>query len=148
MDFASPSADWHQRLSDLSLACAGAAGTEAGCLLRATRRLLSEAPAPWDSLFAGLPRREDCDALIAAGAEAAAALALVEGRGSYMISYGPGGQHLATVVFEGRSGEASAQGANLALAVLGALAASLAATGLGRAALRAKQVDQSALRLN
>jgi hypothetical protein len=52
------------------------------------------------------------------------------------------------VVFEGRSGEASAQGANLALAVLGALAASLAATGLGRAALRAKQVDQSALRLN
>jgi len=148
MDFASPAADWHQRLSDLSLACAGATGTEAGCLLRAARRLLSEAPKPWAPLLAGLPPREDFDALIAAGGEAAAALGLVEGRGSYMISYGPGGHHLATVVFEGCSSEASAQGANLALAVLGALSASLAATGLAPAAHQAGIADQPVLRLN
>ncbi len=148
MDFASPAAGWHQRLSDLSLACAGAAGGEAGCLLRAAHRLLGEAPAPWARLFAGLPPREDFDALIAAGGEAAAALALVEGRGSYMISYGPGGQHLATVVFEGRSAEASAHGANLALAVLGALAASLAAAAIAPVSHREGLAGQPAARLN
>ncbi len=148
MDFASPAADWYQRLSDLSLACAGAEKVGTACLLRAARRLLSEAPQPWRQVFAQLPPREDFDALISAGGEAAAALALVEGRGSYMISYGPGGQHLATVVFEGQSGEASAQGASLALAVLGALAASLAGAGLAPAAGLAEFPEQPILRLN
>ena len=141
-------ADWHRRLHDLSLACAGAAGAETACLLQAGRVLLEEAPPLWSQLFAGLPPRDSFDALIAAGGEGAAALALVEGRGSYMISYGPGGQHLATVVFEGRSAEASAHGANLALAVLGALAASLAAAGLAAPAALAEPVRQSHPRLN
>ena len=99
-------------------------------------------------MFAGLPQQEGFDALLAAGGEAAAALALVEERGSYMISYGPGGQHLATVVFEGLGEEASAAGASLALAVLGALTASIAGAGIAPAGHAAERSSSTSLRLN
>ena len=141
-------AEWQARLSDLSLACIGAEAGEAEALLHEARRLLAAAPAGWAQVFAGLPPREAFDALLAAGGEAGAALALVEGRGSYMISYGPGGQHLATVVFEGRSEEMSAPGACLALTVLGAMAASIVGAGLGAAGQVAERACAASPRLN
>lgn len=65
-------------------------------------------------------------ALAASGADASAALALVEPLASYMLSGAPGGRHLATIVLAGQTEEHHAEGASAALALIGALSMALA----------------------
>ena len=72
----------------------------------------------------------DVSPLLAAGAPAEAVLALLDGWAGYMLSCGAGGRPMATVVVEALGGEASAEGATPALALLGALAALLAGDAL------------------
>lgn len=121
---------WHSELAELAFACAGAAPSEAGDLVLAARDLLAAAPGEWCRRMAGLPSRATLAALIAAGGSASAALALVEGRAGFMLSHAPAGCPMATVVFEGLTAEASAEGDCLATALLGALAACLAGPAL------------------
>ena len=80
--------------------------------------------------MAGLPSRAALTALIAVGGSASAALALIDGRAGYLLSHAPAGCPMATVVFEGLTGEASAEGDCLATALLGAMAACLAGPAL------------------
>ena len=84
--------------------------------------------------------------LVAAGGEAAAALALVEPLAGYMLSCAPSGRAMASVVLAGQADEHHAEGASAALALVGALATALA----GPAPDRPGQADRPAdpLRLN
>lgn len=88
------------------------------------------------------------DALVAAGADASAALALVEPLASFMLSGAPGGRHLATVVLAGQADEHHAEGASAALALVGALATALAGLSAGRSDNAARSDERTGFRLN
>ncbi len=122
-------ATWQARMADLALSASCAEVDEAADLLRALHGLLSDGPTPWLAArgVAVQPRR--FEALLAADACASAALLLVAGRAGYMVSHGPGGQVIATVMLGGGMGEVSSEGADLALALTGALAEALSGTG-------------------
>ncbi len=121
---------WQADLAELAFACAATTPDEAGELVLAMRDLLAGAPGEWGRRMAGLPDRKTQSALIAVGGTTSAALALLEGRAGYMLSQAPGGCPMATVVFEGLTAEASAEGDCPATALLGALAACLAGPAL------------------
>jgi hypothetical protein len=140
--------NWQACLADLVFACAVATPQQAGTLIGAVSDLLQAAPDGWHAQFRDVPSAAVLAPLIAAGAEVAAVMALIEGRGSYMLSHGPGGTHLATVVFAERGEEASAEGRSAALALLGALAGSLAGSALNLPAEQGGDRMVSALRLN
>lgn len=116
--------------ADLVVACAVAQAAQGADLVRTAHTLLSTAGGVWGRHFADLPSVAVIEAMLGAGAETAAALTLVEGRGGYILSHGPSGSHMASVVFEGLAEEASATGASAALALIGALAATLAGSAL------------------
>lgn len=109
--------------------------------------LLQAMPPQLAQAFGRAPVR-DVAALLTAGAPTEAVLALLDGWAGYMLSCGPGGRPMATVVVETMGGEASAEGATPALALLGALAALLAGDALDDDC--AAQVDwrSSGARLN
>lgn len=117
---------WQDDLADLAFACTSARRDQEAELLRGVHALLEQAPGSWARHFAGGLTLPALDVLIAAGGANAAALALVEGRGGYMLSHGSQSGHIATVVIDGMAKEASATGETAALAILGALAACLA----------------------
>ena len=121
---------WQDRLAELAFSCASATSSEAGEQVLAARDLLSTAPGEWARRFAGLPDHAALAALIAAGGTLSAALSLIEGRAGYMLSQAQAGCPMATVVFEGLTGEASAEGDCAATALIGALAATLAGPAL------------------
>lgn len=121
---------WQDDLAELAFACAAATPGEAGHIVLAMHDLLTNAPGEWGRRMAGLPDRPRITALLAAGGVTSAALALLEGRAGYMLSQAPGGCPMATVVFEGLTAEASAEGDCPAAALLGALAACLAGPAL------------------
>lgn len=121
---------WRSELAELAFACASAAPAEAGDLVLAARDLLAAAPGEWGRRLAGLPSRAALAALLAAGGSTSAALTLIEGRAGYMLSHAPAGCPMATVVFEGLTAEASAEGDCPATALLGAIAACLAGPAL------------------
>lgn len=127
---ASPQRAWQERLAELAFTCAAAPADEAADLILAARELLVGAPGEWGRRFAGLPERAGLARLIAAGGASSAALALVEGRAGYLLSQAQSGCPMATVVMEGLTGEASAEGDCLATALLGALTAALAGPAL------------------
>ncbi len=121
---------WQDRMAELAFACASAAAAEADEQILAARELLAGAPGEWGRRFAGLPERAALLRLIGAGGASSAALALLEGRAGLLISQAPAGCPMATVVFEGLTGEASAEGDCLATALIGAMAAALAGPAL------------------
>ncbi len=129
------SADWQARMAGLTYACAQvtgdqASGDQAAELLREGWRLLVNPPPAWrGSINLGLDELA-FEALLDAGGADAAALALLNGWAGFMLSHGPGARHMATVIVEGRTDEASADGVNAALALLGAMAAALSGADL------------------
>lgn len=116
--------------AELMVGCAVAPAEQGPDMVRTAHALLSTASGQWQRHFADLPSATAIEAMIAVGAETAAALALLEGRGGYILSHGPSGSHMASVVFEDLTEEASATGATAALALIGALSATLAGPAL------------------
>lgn len=88
------------------------------------------------------------EALVAANAQASAALALVEPLACFMLSGAPGGRYLATVVPLGQVDEHHAEGASAALALCGALATALAGGSEDRRANVVSDDDHNVYRLN
>ena len=117
--------DWHARLGWLTYACAQADHAGAAELLRAAWRLLGDPPADWRATIDLTIDELGLEALLHAGGEDAAALALLQGWAGFMVSHGPGGRFMATVLIDGRAEETTADGASAGLALLGALAAAL-----------------------
>ena len=117
--------EWHTHFAGLAYACAQADHSEAADLLRQGWRLLGDPPACWHrSIIVTLDALE-FEAMLGAGAEDAAAVAMLQDWAGFMLSHGPGGGYMATVVVEDLAGEASADGASVALALLGATARAL-----------------------
>ena len=140
-------------MTDLALLASGAEASEAADLLRELHDLLCGDHSLWGDRgdFIGAAAR--FDALLAADACASAALLLIAGRSGYMVSQGPGGRVIATVTLGQQGGEVSSAGADVALALIGALAQALAevpAATLSAAdpARRLVQPEQVSLRLN
>ncbi len=117
--------DWHTRFAGLGYACALANHAEAAGLLRAGWRLLDDPPARWHGSINVTLNALEFEAMLGAGAEDAAAVAILQDWAGFMLSHGPGGGYMATVVVEGLAGEATADGASVALALLGATARAL-----------------------
>lgn len=122
--------EWHARFAGLAYACAQANHAEAAELLRAGWRLLGDPPARWRSSIIVTLSELEFEAMLGAGAEDAAVVAMLQDWAGFMLSHGPGGGHMATVVVDGLAGEASADGASVALALLGAAAKALSGDGL------------------
>ena len=125
-------------MSEMALACSGAFACEQERHLRACHALLQAAPEtvlPWVKALLATDRFE---ALLKAGAAESAALALLGDCCGYMLSRGPMGEALATVILPGSSNECTANGDTLALAIAAALAQALSETcqlpGSGRLA--------------
>ena len=72
-----------------------------------------------------MPDENQLERLIAAGANADAALALITTDVGYLLSRSGGGQYLASVMLPGATADCSACGDTLALALIGALARAL-----------------------
>lgn len=117
--------DWRRQLRDLASDSADADPREQVFHLRTFMELVGRAPDV--ALLAGIvaPSLSRLEALLDCGACESAALAFVDPRTGCMISRGADGFHLASIALPGRHAEASASGATLALAVLGALATAI-----------------------
>jgi len=126
MNVPMPEREWKAGWAELALDCAAGTQQQASMQFWSAHRLLAAAPVAWRELFAALPSHEAFAALLASGGELAAALALLEDCAGLLLSHGPGGDYLATVVFDGYTAEANAQSEGAALALLGAMAAALA----------------------
>ncbi|MFM5885053.1 MAG: hypothetical protein ACKOQ3_06975 [Novosphingobium sp.] len=116
-------AAFQDALADLAFACAFAT-PDGGCDQVAALTALVSAHPHWQAAFdyAAVER------FLAAGADASAALALIEPVAGYMLSRAPGGRHLVTAVLAGQAQEFHAEGSSAALALVGALATALAGT--------------------
>ena len=120
---------WRARMADLALSASSAEVDQAAELLRQLHELLLRVPQPW-ALERGISAEPGrFAAILKAGACASAALLLVTGRSGYMVSQGLGGRVMATVTLGGSGGEVSSEGADLALALTGALAEALSRVG-------------------
>lgn len=117
---------WRCRLADLATACAGTYAEAEDERIRDAHDLLAQAPHP--GLIAGLvvPAPSRIEGLIASGAGASAALAMLGEDSGYLLSRGSGGEHLASVVLPGSGRDVSACGDTPALALVGAMARALA----------------------
>lgn len=120
---------WQQQMAALAFDSAAASGAEQHEFVGLAVSLLQTMPTQLVQA-AGRGPVPDVAPLLAGGAPAEAALALLDSWAGYMLSCGPGGRAMATVVVEPLGGEASAEGATPALALLGALAALLAGDAL------------------
>ena len=117
--------EWRARLADLALQCSSAAPVEAPELLTELHALLLAAPVNFGWLRAKLPSEQRIAALLRSDATSSAALALVEHRAGYMLSQGPGGRAMVTLVLVGAAAETGCSAADPALALTGALAEAL-----------------------
>lgn len=122
-------AAWQRQMAALAFDSAAATGGEQQEFVALASSLLQAMPHQLGQAF-GRSASRDIAPLLEAGAPTEAVLALLDGWAGYMLSCGPGGQPMATVVVEAMGGEASAEGATPALALLGALAALLAGDAL------------------
>ena len=120
---------WQKQMAALAFDSAVAAAGEQDEFVGLALSLLQAMPSQLVQA-AGRSSIPDVAPLLAAGAPTEAALALLDGWAGYMLSCGPGGRPMATVVVELLGGEASAEGATPSLALLGALAALLAGDAL------------------
>lgn len=120
---ARPSAgDWLARLSELAAICAEALAEDETDCVREAFDLLCQMPQGRRLLAGSLSVSEaEIEAMLAAGATESAALALLPADAGFMLSRGPNGLHLATVLlpdFPERHGDACE---TAALALLAAL---------------------------
>ena len=124
--FAGQHESWRCRLADLATACAGTYADAEDERIRDAHDLLNAAPHP--RLIAGLvvPEQSRIEGLIASGAGASAALAMLGEDSGYLLSRGSGGEHLASIVLPGAGRDVSACGDTPALALVGAMARALA----------------------
>jgi hypothetical protein len=91
-------------------------------LLREGYRLMRLAPDVEADRVAHVPGEARFETLVASGAWASAALALVPERAGYLLSRGEAGTHLASIVLDGPDEEIAAEAFSPALALLAALA--------------------------
>lgn len=116
---------WRLRLEELALACrtSEAAGQSDG-VREAFDLLMLTPPGPTARLR---PRMAEAkiEAMLAADAYESAALALLPQNAGFMLSQGPSGEHLATVILPESDQEMTAGGATAALALVAALMAEL-----------------------
>lgn len=120
---------WQRQMAALAFDSAAATGAEQDEFVGLALSLLQAMPQQLVQATGRSPV-PDVAPLLGAGAPTEAALALLGGWAGYMLSCGAGGRPMATVVVEALGGEASAEGATPALALLGALAALLAGDAL------------------
>lgn len=111
---------WKARASDLAALCAASAPCEEAERLDEAMALLAQPRLPEGLAVAHAAGEPGLAATIAAGGALSAAVALLGERAGYLISRGPGGVCMATVVLDGSGREESAEGTTPALAVLGA----------------------------
>ena len=136
---------WRASMADLALSASCAEVDQAADLLRQLHELLLGAPEPWAGARGITAEPVRFAALLEAGACACAALLLIAGGAGYMVSQGPGGRVMATVTLGGSGGEVSSEGADLALALTGALAEALSRVGQDE---RPVQRNMTSQRLN
>ena len=117
--------EWRAGLADLGLQCSCAEPAETPELLAELHALLLAAPVNFGWLRAKLPSEQRIAVLLRSDATISAALALVEHRAGYMLSQGPGGRAMATLVLVGAAAETGCSAADPALALAGALAEAL-----------------------
>jgi hypothetical protein len=122
--------EWRLRLAQLCQASALADMDEQDAMLRQGHALLAGLPDPHSTLADHLPPLARFEALLAAGAHDSAALALVPEAASYMLSRGGEGGAMASVLLPGMEEEMTSEAESPALALVSALAAALASTGL------------------
>lgn len=120
---------WQEQVADLVALCASAFAKDEAQHLRAMRALLAAAPEP--RLVKGLVAVEPArlERLIACDAFDSAALALIGAETGYLLSRGPLGEHLASVVLPEATEEVTRCGDTVALALVGAIAAALTGDG-------------------
>ena len=121
-------APWFARLEEIASDAEVAAPTEAGALLMQLQALIALAPQHRGGIDDGaaVPGAEIA-AMIAAGADTSAALAMLPRRSAWMLSSGAdGGLFLATLVLPGMIDDVTAQGASPALALIAAMAMAVA----------------------
>lgn len=97
-------------------------------LLRETAHLLAAAPQPLAAWLGPVADIEALEAMLAAQAEESFALALIPPQVGYMLSRGPNGVNLATVIMPGPEQEKyTAEGETAAIALLAAFVTALRA---------------------
>lgn len=121
--------EWQRQMAALAYDSGTATAAEQAEYLGLAATLLDAMP-PLLVQASGRFTIPDIAPLLDAGAPAEAALLLLGGWAGYMLSCGPGGRPMATVVVEPLGGEASAEADSPALALIGALAAVLAGDAL------------------
>lgn len=117
-------ARWARLLRDLAEECMDCRPEDQRALLCHAAQLLRRGPAGEDCAALSLP---DFEAMIGVGAFESAAVALLGPESGYLLSRGPNGIHLASVFLPGRDAEVTVEAPTAALAVVAALALSLAA---------------------
>ncbi len=142
-DDSARTANWRAQAADIAFASAVLEPASAASCIGDMARLLADHP---DAKVAG--RIPPVGVWLAHGANAAAALALVEPLAGYMLSRSPGGRHMATVVLAGQADEHHAEGHCAALALVGALAAALAAGSAPPQTSRYRRPSAPILRVN
>lgn len=114
---------WARRLGDFVNECAGSAPVEEADRVREAVQLLQGSGHD----AAGRIDPAAIEAMLACGAGESAVMAIMGRETSFMLSRGEGGTCLATVIAREGADEAIAEGATLALALLGAHVASVLA---------------------
>lgn len=118
--------EWCHALRELTLYCAGDDACDTPDRLRELNRLMFSAPAAvlFDALTPLSPRR--LEALIQLAAYETAVMAMMGAGTGYLVSRNGDGASLATIALSCGSTEKSGSGATPALALIGALALSMA----------------------
>lgn len=111
---------------DLAFDCAELPASEEGRLLRGLIETLRCASWPQSLAGLSLPEADELERLLASGAAESAALRLIGDEAGCMLSRGPGGLWIASVILPGHVTETNASGETLAMALAGALALALA----------------------
>jgi hypothetical protein len=117
---------WRMRLEELGMACrmSEPAGQADG--IREAFDLLMLTPVSYLTQLKPRLAEAKLEAMMGAGAHESAALALLPAGAGYMLSRGPNGDHLASVILPESDEEMTAGGATAALALVAALMAELA----------------------
>jgi|GEM_PF-5390370 len=117
--------DWHRRAGDLAQACAGSFAGEESARLADLATLLANTPRPVGELLGWPASAVRVEAAPADGALAAVLRLIETCRGGYLLSWGAGGGHLASVVLPGGA-EVTLGADSAGLALIGALALAFA----------------------
>ena len=115
--------NWADQATTLSLECAATPYKYQATMLRQAYALMGNPPAAIGALIAPSLPLAHFEALLGVGAYETAAIALLGTRIGYLVSRGPGGDCLASVVLPGMSEDLCVEAPTEALALLSALLA-------------------------